>query len=107
MSATIHRIDQGVDTGEILSRQAITLSEDDNEQTLLLKPLKLGATLMVKTIQNWQSGALQSIPKSRNGKLFKKSDFSPKVILEVKQMVESGKLKSYLQARDSLTGIET
>ena len=107
MSATIHRIDHGVDTGDILARQAITLSVQDNEQTLLLKPLKLGARLMVETIQKWQSGALQSIPKNQNGKLFKKSDFTPKAILEVKQMVDSGRLKNYLQARDSLAGIET
>ncbi len=98
LSATVHRIDSGIDTGDILSRQAIKLSKKDNEQTLLLKPLQLGAKLMVETIQNWQSGTLQSIPQNRNGKLFKKSDFTPEAILRVKQMVESGRLKDYIQA---------
>lgn len=105
--ATIHRIDQGVDTGDIISRQPVTLSEEDDEQTLLLKPLKLGTELMEETIQRWQSGTLQSIPQKKKGKLFKKSDFTPAAILRFKQLVESGKLKSYVQARDSLAGIET
>jgi methionyl-tRNA formyltransferase len=107
LSATIHRIDQGVDTGDILSRQAITISADDDEQILLLKPLKLGSRMMIETIQNWQKGALQSIPQNRNGKLFKKSDFTPKVILEIKQMVESGRLKDCIQAQRDVTGNKT
>ncbi len=104
LSATIHRINQGIDTGDILSRQAINIGVGDDEQTLLLKPLKLGARLMVETIQNWQRGALQSIPQNRNGKLFKKSDFTPKAILEMKQMVESGRLNDCIQAQRELTG---
>ena len=35
-------------------------------------------------------------------KLFKKKDFTPKVILEVKQMVESGRLKNYIEAQNNL-----
>ena len=108
MSATIHRIDQGVDTGDILSKQTITMSKEDNEQTLLLKSLKLGTKLMTKTIKNWQIGTLQSIPQKRSGKLYKKEDFTPKAILKVKQMVESGRLKNFIQEemRNSFAGIE-
>ncbi len=102
LSATIHRIDQGVDTGDILSRQAVTISAEDDEQILLLKPLKLGTMLMIETIQNWKVGALQSIPQNRNGKLYKKSDFTPKVILEVKQMVESGRLNDCIHVQKGL-----
>ena len=107
MSATIHRIDQGIDTGDMLFRQAVTLSAIDNEQTLLLKPIKMGAKLMVKTIKNWKNGVLQPIPKNRSGKLFKKKDFTPKVILEVKQMVESGRLKDHIEAQNALARNET
>ncbi len=108
MSATIHRIDQGVDTGDILSKQTITMSKEDNEQTLLLKSLKLGTKLMTKTIKNWQIGTLQSIPQKRSGKLYKKADFTPKAVLKVKQMVESGRLKNFIQEemRNSFAGIE-
>ena len=108
LSATIHRIDQSVDTGDILFKQAVIMSEEDNEQTLLLKSLELGTKLMIKTIKNWQSGTLQSIPQNRSGKLYKKADFTPKAVLKVKQMVESGRLKNFIQAemRNSFAGIE-
>jgi methionyl-tRNA formyltransferase len=98
LSATIHRIDENIDTGDILERQAVSLSKDDNDQKLLLKPLQLGAKLMVNTIKNWQSGTLQSIPQNKTGKLYKKSDFNSKVLLNFKQMVESGKLDNNIQA---------
>ena len=107
LSATIHQINQGIDTGDILFRQAVTLSKDDNEQTLLLKPLKLGITLMVKTIKNWQNGELQPITQTRTGKLFKKNEFTPKVILDVKQMVESGKLKDDIENQNALIRKQT
>jgi methionyl-tRNA formyltransferase len=107
MSATIHQIDQGIDTGDILFRQAVTLSKDDNEQTLLLKPLELGTKLMVKTIKSWQNGGLQPITQNRTGKLFKKNDFTPKAILDVKQMVESGKLKDYIENQNTLINKQT
>ena len=85
LSATIHRIDQNIDTGDILSKQAVILSEKDNEQTLFLKPIILGTKLMINTIKKWQSESLQSIPLNRSGKLYKKADFNPKVLLELKQ----------------------
>lgn len=103
MSATIHKVDIGVDTGDILLRRTITISAGDNEQTLLLKPLELGAGLMVETIQSWQSGTLRSIPQNGNGKLFKRSDFTPKAILKIKQMVESGRLNDCIEAQRVLT----
>ena len=62
---------------------------------------------MIETIQNWQNGTLQSTQQNRIGKLFKKSDFTPKVILEMKQMVESGKLNDCIQAQVGKTGNKT
>jgi methionyl-tRNA formyltransferase len=97
LSATIHRIDQNIDTGDILSRQAITVSKTDNEHTLLLKPLILGTDLMIQTIKNWQSGSLHSIPQKIKGKLYKRSDFTPEVLFNFKEMIESGRLSNIIQ----------
>ena len=98
MSATIHRIDNRADTGEIAYKEAIKLSRKDNEQILLFKPLKLGAKLMIKTIKTWQKQKLKTIPQKRIGKLYKKSEFTPTVVLELKDMVESGELNKHLQS---------
>jgi methionyl-tRNA formyltransferase len=98
LSATIHRIDQNIDTGDILSKQAITMSKMDNEQTLLLKPLILGTELMIQTIKNWQSGSLHSTPQKTKGNLYKRSDFTPEVLFNFKEMIESGQLNNNIQA---------
>jgi methionyl-tRNA formyltransferase len=100
LSASVHRIDQDIDTGDILFKQSVTIDTNDNEQTLLFKPLIVGTNLMIKTIKKWQIEPLHSVPQNRCGKLYKKSDFNPQVILRFKQMVESGKIKNYIQ--DSL-----
>ena len=102
ISATIHRIDHGIDTGDIFLKEAITINAEDDEQTILFKPIILGSRLMVETIQSCISGTLQSTPQKKNGKIFKKSEFTPKIILEMKRMVESGRLKDCIQAQGSL-----
>jgi methionyl-tRNA formyltransferase len=109
LSATIHRIDQSIDTGEIVMRKAVTLNKDDNDQTLLLKPLILGTQLMVDTMQEWDNDSLNSAPPLRTGKLYKKADFNSKVLLNFKQMVESGRLKRSIQISmdKTLTGIDS
>lgn len=108
LSATIHRINHNIDTGDILRRQAIRLSKDDDEQSLLLKPLILGTKLMIRTIKDWQDDSLQSIPQNRIGALYKKADFNSKVLLKFKQMVESGRLSNHLQScvNDTSAGIK-
>ena len=97
LSATIHRIDQGIDTGEIFSKQTIIITEEDNEQTLVLKPLILGTKLMLNTLNKLQKRPLQTITQNKMGKLYKKADFTPEAVLRMKQMVESESLTSLIQ----------
>ena len=97
LSATIHKIDPGIDSGDILRKQSITISNDDSEQSLMFKPLALGTQLMIETIENWIKDSLKFIPQNRSGKLYRKVDFTPKVVLEFKQMVESGRLKTHIK----------
>lgn len=98
LSATIHQINNGIDEGAILCKQLIDIDGKDNEQTLLLKPIILGTQLMIQTIKDWQNGSLQPVPQHKTGNLYKKSDFTPKVILKLKQMVESGELDHLIQS---------
>lgn len=98
LSATIHQINTGIDSGAILSKRFIDIEENDNEQTLLLKPIILGTQLMIQVIKDWHNESLQPVPQNKKGSLYKKSDFTPKVLLELKQMVESGELDRLIQS---------
>ncbi len=97
LSATVHLVDQNIDTGAILFRETVTVSESDNEQSLLFKPVILGTSLMIETIKNWQSQSLQSHPQKSKGKLYKKSDFTPEVLVKFKEMIESGRLNKSIK----------
>lgn len=60
---TIMRMDAGLDTGPILSRRAIPISEDDTAPTLSEKLSILGADLLVETLPRYLAGELKPEPQ--------------------------------------------
>lgn len=100
LGATVHRVEKGLDTGNIAVEQHIKLEMDDNEQSLIWKTLETGAQLMAETIEKWKSGTLHLKKQKRTGTLYKMKDLKPAAILKVKKMVESGELK--LQIKSAL-----
>ena len=73
---TIQRMDEGVDTGDIIATETVTLAEDETAGSLFERLATVGAKLCVKTmeaIENFYStGCLKSNPyrknSQRNGK---------------------------------------
>jgi len=97
LGATIHRVENGIDTGEIAAEEFVRLESTDNEQTLLWKTIQTGTRLMIKTIEEWKLGTLNLKKQKQAGKLYKMNDFTPAAILRVKKMMESGELKSQIE----------
>ncbi|MBI3875121.1 MAG: methionyl-tRNA formyltransferase [Verrucomicrobia bacterium] len=64
---TIMRMDAGLDTGPILSRQITPVADDDNAQTLHDRLAQLGASLLVRTIPEFVSGKLTPQPQPSEG----------------------------------------
>lgn len=55
---TIILMDQGIDTGDIISQEKISISEDDNYLSLSDKLAILGADLLIKTIEPYIAGQI-------------------------------------------------
>ena len=53
---TIHRIDTGIDTGDMLMQHFTPIEPDDSLHDLILKTKKEGATQMMKIIDDFRSG---------------------------------------------------
>lgn len=51
--ATIFLMNEGIDTGDILSREKIKISADDTAESLSQKLSRLGAELLLKTLPLW------------------------------------------------------
>jgi len=60
---TIMRIDEGLDTGDILSTCVTPILDTDNAQTIHDRLAELGAPLLVDTIASFLTGRLQPIPQ--------------------------------------------
>src|SRR6266571_253768 len=56
---TTMRIDEGLDTGDILLQQELGIFEEDTAETLSPKLAAIGANLMIETLHGLQSGAIQ------------------------------------------------
>lgn len=97
LGATVHLTTQGIDKGEIAAQTPIHLNCNDDEQTLSGKTLIAGVKLMISTIQNWQNGTLNFSHLTKPGNLFLRKEFTPRAVLRVRQMVESGELTHQLK----------
>src|SRR5216683_2314554 len=55
---TTMRIDEGLDTGDILLQRELSISEEDTAETLSPKLAAMGADLMIETLRGLQAGTI-------------------------------------------------
>lgn len=60
---TIMKMDEGMDTGDILMVQEVEIGDEDTAQSLHDRLARVGAGLIVKAIDGLERGTLQSIPQ--------------------------------------------
>ena len=56
---TTMRIDEGLDTGDILLQKEITIAPEDTSETLAAKLAAVGADLMMETLRGLQAGSIR------------------------------------------------
>ncbi len=75
---TIMLMDEGLDTGPILSQRSLPIAPEDTAATLSPKLARLGATLLLETLPPYLQGTLQPRPQPEEGvtyaPLLKKED---------------------------------
>ncbi len=75
---TIMLMNEGIDTGDMLSKRAIPIADDDTAGTLFDKLAPLGAELLVETLPKYLSGETSPQPQPEEGatyaKMLKKAD---------------------------------
>jgi len=64
--ATTMRIDEGLDTGDILLQHEVPILESDTAVTLAPRLASAGAALMVETLRGLESGSIQSRPQDNS-----------------------------------------
>jgi methionyl-tRNA formyltransferase len=61
---TTMRIDEGLDTGDILLQQELAISPEDTAETLSPRLAALGAELMIETLQGLEGGTIHPEPQN-------------------------------------------
>ncbi len=61
---TIMRMDEGLDTGAILTQAECSIGPDDTTASLTARLAKLGAQLLVQTLDGWLAGVVQAQPQN-------------------------------------------
>ncbi len=69
---TIMLMDEGIDTGDMLSKRALPITDDDTAGTLFDKLAPLGAELLVETLPKYLSGELKPQPQPEEGATYTK-----------------------------------
>jgi len=64
--ATTMRIDEGLDTGDILLQRELPILESDTAVTLAPRLAEAGAELMLETLRGLESGSIQSRPQDNS-----------------------------------------
>jgi methionyl-tRNA formyltransferase len=74
----IMKMDEGLDTGAVISRRAIPITENDTAGSLTEALAEMGAELLVDTLPDWAAGEIQAQPqddaRSTYAPRLKKSD---------------------------------
>lgn len=63
---TIMLMDEGIDTGDILTQEKIAIEQDDNTEILMEKLSVVGANLLMKTIPLWIERKIESQPQDHS-----------------------------------------
>ena len=64
---TIMKMDEGLDTGDIVTQERMPIDSADTAQTLHDRLARMGAELLVRTIPDFASGRIQSRPQPPEG----------------------------------------
>jgi len=63
---TVIRMDEGMDTGDILAQRRLSIAADDTSESLGEKLARLGASLLLQTIPAWTCGEIVPMPQDHS-----------------------------------------
>ena len=93
LGATIHYVEKGIDSGQIINQDTIQLEENNSEYMLMVKTVILGTTLMIDSINKPDTNLPIKKEQNKKGKLYLMKHFTPQAVLKVRHLVTSGSLK--------------
>ena len=100
VGATIHYLDEGIDTGPIVAHARPDVRADDGPHDLGNRTIVAAAEVMLRAARRLAAGeALPSVPQRGGGRLYQRKDFSAEAVRQLRRNVATGMIPEYLDAR--------
>lgn len=102
VGVTIHHIDRGIDSGDLILTGRPELEPGDTFETIRAKVFRLGIDLMLEAIERLARGTAERVKQWTPGKLFLRRTgyrYSPWVRVRVNRRLRRGLLDEYLADR--------
>ncbi|MBI5631806.1 MAG: hypothetical protein HY921_13085 [Elusimicrobia bacterium] len=97
---TVHYIDAGIDSGDIILQGRPVFKAEDDTHTIGCKNVVLGTGLMGRVIERCLAGG--SPPAVRQdksqGRLYLKKQFTEEIVVEIERFIASGGVREYAKA---------
>ena len=100
---TIHKVDEGIDTGDILVQEKFSIEDDETGHDLYLRAMKLGANLFIKNFYNIINNNIKPKKQPIGGSYFGK--LKTRVLINWKDSAES--IKNQVRVRAIFNPIQT
>lgn len=98
VGATIHHIDAGIDSGDIIHQVRPDIVADDMPHTVGCKAIAAGIAKMIETVREFEVGRMCSVPQwpVKNAHLYRRRDYRPEDVVRLYELIENGLFPKYV-----------
>ena len=99
LGATIHYLDKGIDTGEIIAHCRPEVNTEDGPHDMGNKTIMVATKVLVEIARLHVARKIKSVPQWKKGKLYQRKDFGATAVAKLYENFRSGMIAEYLQSR--------
>ena len=99
VGVTVHHIDRGIDSGDIILSAQVPYEPEDNFETVDVRSFALGIDLLIEAAHRLEAGSAERVPQWEQGKLFLRRTgyvYEPHQRLLANRRIEQGLLRQHL-----------
>jgi methionyl-tRNA formyltransferase len=97
IGSTVHFVDPGVDTGNIIYQGRPHINYEDDPETLNVKAVKLGTKMMIQAIKDIEAGTIQRFNQMQKGQLYLEKTFNAEILKKIWDNYEMGIIREYVK----------
>ena len=109
VGATVHHLDKGIDSGNILAQGRPIIDPDtDSVDSIGAKAIKVGVDLVLKVLEQYKNGKqpMGVAQDKSQGKLIMKNDLTDELFTGIKHNVKNGLILNYIPVPISIVELE-